>query len=366
MPPPDQAPPLFIRLLTRLGSRMNLDPEERRKRISAVFILLSCIFVFFTFSFYHIYARNYHLLPANGTALVGFFLILLALRRLQRGILMYWTLSLCLILFCGIIVVMGRTEISFFLWVFVFPAAVFSVLGARQGLIAILLFLFLSLVLMIAPRGWFRSSPYSNFIIVRYTVIYLIISFIFFYYETSQQILIKYIEQERNKFERASKKDVLTGLSNRRDMAEKMAAERARQLRMGHPFTVILGDIDDFKIFNDTYGHEAGDYALKKVAREMRRYTRDIDCPARWGGEEFLIMLVETDGASGQKVAERLRQSIADIEFTWQGTSLPLTMTFGVTTFRGAEDDIDSCIKRADQALYEGKRQGKNQVVLYS
>ncbi|MFW6237452.1 MAG: GGDEF domain-containing protein [Desulfosudaceae bacterium] len=356
-------PPTFIRLLTRLGSPVPLVPEERSKRISAVFLLLASTVVFVTFSLYHIYVGNYFVLMANAIALTGFVLLLLGLRRMERGLVLYWIMAFCFMLFCGIIVVLGRTEISYFLWIFIFPAVGFSILGARQGLAASLLFLVISIVLMSVPRSWLHTPPYSAYILVRSIVIYLTITLIFFYYETSQQILIQYIQREKTKFENASKVDALTGLANRRDIAEKLAIERLRQLRMGHPLTVILGDIDDFKHLNDTHGHDAGDHVLQRVAREMQRHTRDIDCPARWGGEEFLIMLVETDRESGRKVAERLRQTIAATRFRYNGRDLSVTMTFGVTSCQESENDIDACIKRADEAMYVGKKQGKNRVI---
>ena len=360
---PIYEPPAFIRLLTRLGSPVPLEPEERRKRISAVFLLLAGTVVFVSFSVYHIYVGNHFVLIANAVALTGFVLLLLGLRRTERGLVLYWLIAFCFMIFCGIIVVMGRTEISYFLWIFIYPAVGFSILGARQGLAASLLFLAITLVLMSVPRSWLHTPPYSIFVLARSVIIYLTVTFIFFYYEISQQILIQYIEREKKKFENASKVDALTGLANRRDMAEKLATERLRQLRMGHPFTVILGDIDDFKHLNDTHGHDAGDHVLKQVAREMRRHTRDIDCPARWGGEEFLIMLVETDRENGQKVAERLRQAIAATPFRYNGSDLSVTMTFGVTSCQEAENDIDACIKRADEALYAGKKKGKNRVI---
>ena len=209
----------------------------------------------------------------------------------------------------------------------------------------------------------FHSAPYSSYMVVRFSVIYLMLTYIIYYYESSQQLLIRGIQRERDKYENASKHDLLTGLSNRRDIIEKMETERERHLRKGKPFTVIIGDIDNFKNLNDMFGHDAGDYVLKTIGRILKNQVRGIDCPSRWGGEEFLIMLVETDLEGGQRVAERIRRKIENTNFKYKNTKLPVTMTFGLSIYQITDDNIDECVKRADKALYEGKHQGKNKVI---
>jgi diguanylate cyclase (GGDEF)-like protein len=100
------------------------------------------------------------------------------------------------------------------------------------------------------------------------------------------------------------------------------------------------------------------------VAQLLKDQVRGIDCPARWGGEEFLIMLIETDMEGGLTVAERIRSRLEKTTFDFDGATLPpVTMTFGLSQYQGANDTLDSCIKRADKALYAGKAKGKNTVV---
>ena len=110
---------------------------------------------------------------------------------------------------------------------------------------------------MIIPEKFFLSHSYSHFVVVRSSIIYLILTFIIYYYESSQQMLINYIQEEKNKFENASKHDALTGLSNRRDIMEKIGDEQERGLRKKKPFTLIMCDIDHFKRINDNFGHDA-------------------------------------------------------------------------------------------------------------
>lgn len=216
---------------------------------------------------------------------------------------------------------------------------------------------------MMAPERMMVSKPYSSYVVARYGIIYIIITLATYYYESSQQVLINYIQEEKDKYERASKLDPLTGLFNRREMMARMMNEWERQLRKGNPFAVIISDIDNFKLINDTYGHDSGDYVLKMIALIMKDQVRGIDSPSRWGGEEFLLMLVETDLDGGKNVAERIRKYIENTAFIHKGTKILVTMTFGLSIYQGDDDNIESCIKRADQALYEGKKQGKNRVV---
>jgi diguanylate cyclase (GGDEF)-like protein len=142
-----------------------------------------------------------------------------------------------------------------------------------------------------------------------------------------------------------------------------MEIERERHSRMNKPFTIIMGDIDNFKNLNDTFGHDAGDYVLQTIGIILKNQVRGIDCPSRWGGEEFLIILVDTDIEGGQRVSERIRRKIENTDFKYKETRFPVTMTFGLSVFQSNDENIDASIKRADKALYEGKRQGKNRVI---
>lgn len=225
-------------------------------------------------------------------------------------------------------------------------------------------FFCLSLILMTLPETVLPSPPYSTHIVARYSVIYVVLTLSVYYYETSHQMLIRYIQREKDRFESASKRDPLTGLANRRDISERMENERERQARSGRPFALILGDIDNFKQLNDTHGHDCGDDVLKRVAGLMKNQVRGIDCPSRWGGEEFLILLVESDREGAYTVAGRIREKIQNTDFTFKKEKMAVTMTFGLSVFNGGDDTVEKCIKRADQALYDGKHQGKNRVVV--
>jgi len=353
----------FISTLIAIGSSSPLNPEERRKRISATFILLTTIITTCIFFLYHLYNRHYSIVALDGIGFFASLILLLYLRKREEMTLVSWMIGICFVFLCCITTILGREEISLFFWAFALPAGCFSVMGDKKGIVFSLSFFFLNIILMILPEQFLPSKPYSSYIVVRYSIIYIILTFIIYFYESSQQMLIRHIQQEKDKFENASKHDLLTGLSNRRDIIEKMEDERERYLRLSKPFTLIIGDIDNFKQLNDSFGHDSGDYVLKIIGRILKNQVRGIDCPSRWGGEEFLIMLVETDLDGGQRVAERIRKKIEKTSFKYKNTLLPVTMTFGLSIYQSTEDNIDACIKRADKCLYEGKYQGKNRVV---
>jgi diguanylate cyclase (GGDEF)-like protein len=161
----------------------------------------------------------------------------------------------------------------------------------------------------------------------------------------------------------AARTDALTGLLNRRALEELFELELERSRRSARPLSVIVGDLDGFKAVNDRLGHQAGDAALQTLAEELGRWKRRIDMAARLGGEEFALILPETDEGGAFLVAERLRRAT---HRTFADGPLPLTISFGVATFPDHGDDPDTLLRAADQALYAAKDLGKDRSVIYS
>jgi diguanylate cyclase (GGDEF)-like protein len=170
------------------------------------------------------------------------------------------------------------------------------------------------------------------------------------------------IDVER-RMEQLAMTDSLTRLPNRRSMRDSLELEAARFARHGTRYSVVLADIDGFKNINDSSGHEAGDQALRALANALRATLRAQDQVARWGGEEFLCLLPQTELREAGIVAERLRAAVEELNFAVAGQTISATMTFGVATAEKASSGED-CVRRADRALYLGKEQGKNRVVL--
>jgi len=159
--------------------------------------------------------------------------------------------------------------------------------------------------------------------------------------------------------------DALTGLHNRRYMEMHLASLVEQAVARAKPLAALVLDIDFFKAVNDTYGHDAGDDVLREFALRMRKSTRNIDLACRYGGEEFVIVMPETDMAVATMVAERLRRRIASEPFSIQqgAKKLEVTISIGLAALSGAQDTSAAMLKRADVALYRAKKEGRNRVV---
>ena len=158
--------------------------------------------------------------------------------------------------------------------------------------------------------------------------------------------------------------DPLTGLYNRRYLDAHLASAVARASATEKPVCVLIFDIDHFKTINDTYGHDAGDDVLKDFSDRLKKGVRGIDLVVRYGGEEFILVMPETDAAFASGVAERLRCDVEKVPFaTRSHTNIPVTVSIGIAEWRGASDSADALIKRADEALYAAKHAGRNRVV---
>lgn len=160
--------------------------------------------------------------------------------------------------------------------------------------------------------------------------------------------------------------DPLTGVLNRRAFAAKAQKEIERARRYKRHISAILLDLDHFKQVNDKFGHLCGDKVLVELAEIISPCLRTIDCLSRHGGEEFLILLPETDDLEAVQIAERLRRRIEDHEIQYEAERFKVTSSFGVASWDAEENDINATIHRADQALYMAKHKGRNQVISYN
>jgi diguanylate cyclase (GGDEF)-like protein len=164
--------------------------------------------------------------------------------------------------------------------------------------------------------------------------------------------------------ERQAVTDELTGLANTRAFWSILAREAERSRRFGSPLGLVMLDIDDFKQVNDHHGHQQGDEVLAHVARVLRDFSRDIDAPARYGGEEMAVILPETDLRGASQLAERVREAVASMQVPGAGGggSLRVTASFGVAAAPDSAVEPERLVAAADAALYRAKRAGKNRV----
>ena len=176
--------------------------------------------------------------------------------------------------------------------------------------------------------------------------------------------MVRQLKQSRARLELLSTIDSLTQLSNRKAFMEDFSAALLRYQRHPRPFSLLMIDIDHFKVINDRHGHLAGDAVLRHVASLLQEQTRQVDSVGRYGGEEFLVLLDETDGKSALVVAERIRTSIAGSYVDYQGLRMQVTASIGVAEIAGLDETREQLIDRADKAMYLAKQQGRNRTVM--
>jgi two-component system cell cycle response regulator len=174
------------------------------------------------------------------------------------------------------------------------------------------------------------------------------------------------LKELREALQELANRDGLTGLYNHRYFHEQLSKDLLRARRYDESLSCVLLDIDHFKKFNDTHGHQTGDVVLSTLGQVIKDSIRDSDFAARYGGEEFALVLYHTDGPGAYDVAERLRQMVEDCEVHDKGNVLHVTISVGVATFpHEAIDDSKELIECADKALYTAKENGRNRVEAY-
>ena len=172
-------------------------------------------------------------------------------------------------------------------------------------------------------------------------------------------LLNRVIKRYQDKIQAQATLDTLTELPNRRgfDLLAAQAMHEAQ--REPKPLTALLLDLDHFKVLNDTYGHLAGDQVLIGFARDLQSCLRHADIVCRWGGEEFIVLLKDTDGETGLKVAEKIRQHVKTQRYAYNDQALQLTVSIGLTTLQ-PDDTLHTLLSRADHAMYRAKQSGRN------
>lgn len=189
------------------------------------------------------------------------------------------------------------------------------------------------------------------------------------YYHATMQRLddsLRQLKDAHRKLEGLSRRDSLTPVNNRRALMEALALEFQRSRRYQHQFALLFLDVDHFKKINDRHGHAFGDHVLLHVVQTARGIIRPPDIIGRYGGEEFVIGLVECHQSGALQIAERIRLKIAQDQFAWEHHATTVTVSIGVVMLSQEIDRVETLITRADQAMYHAKRRGRNRVELYN
>ncbi|MDT0629509.1 GGDEF domain-containing protein [Alteromonas sp. W364] len=246
------------------------------------------------------------------------------------------------------------------LWIYIVPPVAFFFSGLKIGLINILFFIVVVSLMLFAPNEMFVGTAYSTEFKTRLLYSFVTVTLLFGFYEYSRQKSYEFIRELSDKFEQQAMHDPLTNLPNRRGMREFLDHEYKRSRRSNSPLSVLLVDIDYFKKINDEFLHDGGDFVLEDLSRLFVSSVREQDRVARWGGEEFLFLLPETNSTDAFTLAEKIRLAVEKHDLEFAGRRISVTISIGLNEIT-PDMNIDQAINLADHYLYEAKKAGRNQ-----
>ncbi|MFV8569799.1 GGDEF domain-containing protein [Marinobacter sp. SBS5] len=247
------------------------------------------------------------------------------------------------------------------LWFYALPPMLFFLTSLKTGTAVLLCCYLAAMVVFQFPDLPGITAEYNNDFKIRFFATLTFESIFCFVLEAARQSARNKLVSFAQAHEHAARTDELTGLANRREILNRLNVEFSRFQRAGHLFSIVLIDLDLFKRVNDTYGHDTGDKVLQRFAEVTLGVTRQTDVAARWGGEEFMLLLPDTTLLQALALAERLRAEIASTAFIHNGASVPVTLSAGVCSISGAAS-INELLKQADVQLYMAKESGRNRI----
>ncbi len=247
------------------------------------------------------------------------------------------------------------------LWFYIFPPLLFFLTDLKTGSAVLLVCCLIAVIVFQFPGLPLVTAEYSSDFKIRFFATLAFESIFCFVLEASRLRVRNELLALAEAHAHAARTDELTGLSNRRDMQNHLATEYSRHQRSGHNFSIALIDLDLFKKINDQHGHDVGDEVLRKFAELMQTVIRQTDVAARWGGEEFLILLPDTSLLQALTLAERLRSEVSRQPFRLRKQELAVSISVGVCSIAKVRS-LDDLLKQADLNLYRAKESGRNRI----
>lgn len=245
------------------------------------------------------------------------------------------------------------------LWIFALPPLTLFIHGLKKGLMDIGVFLIIILFMFFYPSDYLLEASYTMAFKIQIILSFILLVFLSSLYEYSKERSMRKMKKIQSDLEFFLKRDPLTGLYNRRgyhDSIDNISDKHG---------VMLMCDIDHFKKINDSYGHEAGDFVIQEVAQCIRENVRKEDVAIRWGGEEFLIFLANTNINNGYLVAEKLRGSVERLTLHYrEGTTIKVTLSMGISLISN-KIPLEEAIRNADNAMYVSKASGRNQISKY-
>ena len=247
------------------------------------------------------------------------------------------------------------------LWIYSLPLIIMFLLGFKVGLFYILLFIILNCIILFSPIEGLLQASYTFEYKVRIILALLVITFLASVYEYLREVSFETMSEMSKQLEEVSNQDYLTKVYNRRGIHHSLEHACKMYKQDNKNFSLMICDIDHFKNINDTFGHNMGDTVLKRVADEIKSVLREKDVIARWGGEEFLILLPGLTIEDAHDIGERIRKSIENIVFSFDDKLISITVSIGLSQ-KQKEKNIEHIISQADQHMYEAKSKGRNTI----
>jgi len=242
------------------------------------------------------------------------------------------------------------------LWIFALPPLALFIHGLKKGLIDIGVFLIIILFMFFYPKDYLLEASYITAFKIQIILSFLLLVFLSALYEYSKERSMRKMKKIQSDLEFFLRRDPLTGLYNRRgyhDSIDEISDKHG---------VMLMCDIDHFKKINDTYGHDAGDFVIQEVAQCIRENVRKEDVAIRWGGEEFLIFLANTNINNGYIVAEKLRESVERLTLYYrEDVTIKVTLSMGISSISN-QIPLEEAIRNADNAMYVSKASGRNQI----
>jgi diguanylate cyclase (GGDEF)-like protein len=352
-----------VKRLTRTyDKRLTADEAEQISRVTVYFNLVALVFLgLFALVAYRTHDRQYALTLITVMAISSCNLIFFYLSGRMRLLVLMTCLGY--LPFCAFLQINGGQNNSGILWHYVYPIMVYYIAGLRLGSLCSGGLILMETILMLMDDFSFFHAYYSFDFKLRFIASMTVMSVFGAMLEYSRNTAQKNLIVLAKKLEKASETDELTGLPNRRALKEILENEVVRVTINGGDFSILLCDIDYFKAINDQYGHAVGDKVLQHLAALFNALIRKHDVAARWGGEEFLLVLPDTASEESLLTAERIRSGIEQTPLHGiDGGTIQLTISCGVCNWRESPQ-LDELFRHADNRLYQAKAMGRNKVV---
>jgi diguanylate cyclase (GGDEF)-like protein len=347
-------------LLTFIKNESKSNGELQQTHVISLFSLvgMSMTFVMGVISLFN---SNYVLTITLFVSSIIYCLAYVALKKYNKLNLSSFIIIYSLYILMFYLVFTGGVEQTGPLWIFIVAPVSVYVLGLSYGLVNLLFFISVVAIIMFSPIEMPQYATYSTEFKVRLILSFLTTTFLSALYEYSRMLSYNSALKLGKKYQQLALSDPLTTLANRRNALTILQQEKSRVSRNNESLSVLLCDLDHFKMVNDKYGHNCGDIVLTELAQVFKQSVRQQDCVARWGGEEFLFILPQTSAEQAFIIAEKIRTNVQHHKVLFHKQEISLTISMGISQLTDNQT-IDELINNADRYLYQAKKNGRNQV----